>query len=82
MTTFNRDQLSDWLHDFLPEEMHERFVVHSVHSKTRILNIDNHKIEKYGVVSAEIAKEMSIGVKNKFESDISISVSGNVGLKS
>ena len=35
MTTFNRDQLSDWLHDFLPEEMRERFVVHSVHSKTR-----------------------------------------------
>ena len=34
MTTFNRDQLSDWLHDFLPEEMRERFVVHSVHSKT------------------------------------------------
>jgi hypothetical protein len=24
MTTFNRDQLSDWLHDFLPEEMRER----------------------------------------------------------
>ena len=23
MTTFNRDQLSDWLHDFLPEEMRE-----------------------------------------------------------
>ena len=35
MTTFNRDQLSDWLHDFLPEEMRERFFVHEIHSKTR-----------------------------------------------
>ena len=34
MTTFNRDQLSDWLHDFLPEEMREPFVVHQIHSKT------------------------------------------------
>ena len=51
-------------------------------SKFKILNIDNQRIEKYGVVSAEIAKEMSIGVRNKFESDISIGVTGNVGSKS
>ena len=57
-------------------------VSYSVDSKIRILNIDNQRIEKYGVVSAEIAKEMSIGVKNKFESDISVAVTGNVGLKS
>ena len=30
----------------------------------------------------QIAKEMSIGVKNKFESDISVAVTGNVGSKS
>ena len=48
-------------------------VSYSVDSKIRILNIDNQRIEKYGVVSAQIAKEMSIGVKNKFESDISVS---------
>ena len=35
MTTFNRDQLSDWLHDFLPKEMRERFYVKEVTSKTR-----------------------------------------------
>ena len=57
-------------------------VSYSVDSKIRILNIDNQRIEKYGVVSAEIAKEMSIGVKNKFESDISVAVTGNVGSKS
>ena len=57
-------------------------VSYSVDSKIRILNIDNHKIEKYGVVSSVIAKDMSIGVKNKFKSDISVAVTGNVGLKS
>ena len=62
--------------------MYKRQVSYSVDSKIRILNIDNQRIEKYGVVSAEIAKEMSIGVKNKFESDISVAVTGNVGSKS
>ena len=57
-------------------------ISYSVDSKIRILKIDTLKIEKYGVVSSQIAKEMSIGVKNKFESDISIAVTGNVGLKS
>ena len=57
-------------------------VSYSVDSKIRILNIDNHKIEKYGVVSSVIAKDMSIGVKHKFKSDISVAVTGNVGLKS
>ena len=57
-------------------------VSYSVDSKIRILNIDNQRIEKYGVVSAEIEKEISIGVKNKFESDISVAVTGNVGAKS
>ena len=57
-------------------------VSYSVDSKIKILNIDNQRIEKYGVVSGEIAKEMSIGVKNKFESDISVAVTGNVGSKS
>ena len=57
-------------------------VSYSVDSKIRILSIDNQRIEKYGVVSAQIAKEMSIGVKNKFESDISVAVTGNVGSKS
>tara|TARA_B100001175_G_scaffold300978_1_gene293724 strand:- start:564 stop:1028 length:465 start_codon:yes stop_codon:yes gene_type:complete len=57
-------------------------VSYSVDSKIRILNIGKEKIEKCGAVSSEIAKEMSIGVKNKFESDISVAVTGNVGSKS
>ena len=54
-------------------------VTYSTPSKIRILNIDKKRIELFGVVSAEIAKDMSNGVKDLFGSDISISITGNVG---
>ena len=57
-------------------------VTYSSSSKIRILNIDKKRIELYGVVSPEIAKDMSNAVKDLFGSDISISITGNVGSKS
>ena len=57
-------------------------VTYSSSSKIRILNIDKKRIEIYGVVSPEIAKDMSNAVKDLFGSDISISITGNVGSKS
>ena len=57
-------------------------VSYSINSKITILNIDCDKIKNYGVVSSEIAKEMSIGAKKLFKSDISVAVTGNVGLNS
>ena len=57
-------------------------VTYSTPSKIRILNIDKKRIEVYGVVSPEIAKDMSNAVKHMFGSDISISITGNVGSKS
>ena len=57
-------------------------VSYSINSKITILNIDGDKIKNYGVVSSEIAKEMSIGAKKLFKSDISVAVTGNVGLNS
>ncbi len=57
-------------------------VTYSSYSKMRILNIDKKRIEVYGVVSSEIAKDMSNGVKELFGSDISISITGNVGSNS
>ena len=57
-------------------------VTYSTLSKIRILNIDKKRIELYGVVSPEIAKDMSNAVKDLFGSDISISITGNVGSKS
>ena len=57
-------------------------VTYSTPSKIRILNIDKKRIELYGVVSSEIAKDMSNAVKDLFGSDISISITGNVGSNS
>jgi nicotinamide-nucleotide amidase len=57
-------------------------VTYSNLSKIRILNIDKKRIELYGVVSPEIAKDMSNAAKDLFGSDISISITGNVGSKS
>ena len=57
-------------------------VTYSTPSKIRILNIEKKRIELYGVVSPEIAKDMSNAVKHLFGSDISISITGNLGSKS
>ena len=57
-------------------------VTYSTTSKIKILNIDKKRIELYGVVSPEIAKDMSNAAKDMFGSDISISITGNVGSKS
>ena len=54
-------------------------VTYSDNSKVEILKIDKNKIQNYGAVSSEIAKDMCIGVKKLFNSDISISTTGNVG---
>jgi nicotinamide-nucleotide amidase len=54
-------------------------VTYSTHSKIDILKIDSKKIKLYGVVSQEIANEMSLKVKDLFNSDISISTTGNAG---
>ena len=54
-------------------------VTYSTHSKIDILKIDSKKIKLYGVVSQDIANEMSLKVKDLFNSDISISTTGNAG---
>ena len=54
-------------------------VTYSTESKVKILKIDPKKIDSYGVVSQEIAIEMSVKVRELFNSDISISTTGNAG---
>ena len=54
-------------------------VTYSSKSKVDILKIDPKKIDLYGVVSHEIALEMSVKVRELFNSDISISTTGNAG---
>ena len=54
-------------------------VTYSSKSKVDILKIDPKKIDLYGVVSHEIAVEMSVKVRELFNSDISIATTGNAG---
>ena len=47
--------------------------------KEHLLGISSSLIEEYGVVSSQIAKEMSRRTKNMLKSDLSISFTGNAG---
>lgn len=47
--------------------------------KEKVLGIDPIKIETYGVISKEIADEMALKGAQLFQSDITVSFSGNAG---
>lgn len=47
--------------------------------KQRILKIDKDKIDKYGVVSKEIATLMAVNGSQILKSDITVSFTGNAG---
>jgi nicotinamide-nucleotide amidase len=48
-------------------------------SKIDILQVKNFILKKYGAVSDEVAMEMAKNVRNKFHSDIGISITGIAG---
>ena len=48
-------------------------------TKERLLSIDHQLIEKYGVVSKEIASLMCVNGKAILDSDICVSFTGNAG---
>ena len=54
-------------------------VAYSEKSKINILKIEKNRINNYGTVSPQIAEDMCVCVKRIFNSDISISTTGNVG---
>lgn len=54
-------------------------VLYSNEAKVELLGVDAEKLEKFGAVSAEVADEMAVGARNKFLSDIGISVTGIAG---
>jgi nicotinamide-nucleotide amidase len=54
-------------------------VTYSSDSKIDILGVSKSTIDKYTVVSKEVALEMAYGAKNKFNSDIAISTTGVAG---
>ena len=61
------------------EILKESFIVYSNEAKINILGVDANIISKYGVVSAEVAKDMVIKLKMLTGKDICISTTGNAG---
>ena len=51
-------------------------VTYATESKTELLGVSNHIVEKYGVVSEKVVKRMAKRVAKKFNTQYAISVSG------
>lgn len=47
--------------------------------KKDVLNIDNHIFEEFGVISDKMALEMAVKSRELFNSDFSVSFTGNAG---
>lgn len=54
-------------------------VTYSAQMKERIAEVPADVIEKYGVVSAQCAREMALQTRRLFETDWSVSFTGNAG---
>lgn len=57
----------------------ESYVTYSPDAKMRILGVKSETIEKYSVVSREVAMEMAKGVKKVSDADIGLSFTGYAG---
>ena len=54
-------------------------VSYSNQAKMKILKVKKSTLEKYGAVSTQTAREMAEGIKELFQTDISVSVTGIAG---
>jgi len=54
-------------------------VTYSAKAKREILKVSGKTIEKYTVVSAQVAKEMAINCKKIFDTDYAVATTGNAG---
>jgi len=55
------------------------FVAYDAATKISMLNVSKKTIEKYSVVSKEVALEMARGAKDKLQTNYAIAVTGNAG---
>lgn len=55
------------------------YVTYANEAKEKYLNVDSKTIEKYGVVSEEVTKQMALGALKEANADISIVISGIAG---
>jgi PncC family amidohydrolase len=61
------------------EVLSRSFVTYGNDAKTEILGVDPSLIDRYGVVSAEVAEAMVKGLKKISKADVNISVTGYAG---
>ncbi|KAA5535962.1 CinA family nicotinamide mononucleotide deamidase-related protein [Paenimyroides baculatum] len=54
-------------------------VTYATESKVNILGIQQQTIDTFSVVSEEVAREMALGAKRIFKTDLAISTTGNAG---
>lgn len=54
-------------------------VTYATESKIAVLGVHQQTIETYSVVSEEVAKEMAVGAKKLFQTDLAIATTGNAG---
>ena len=57
----------------------ESYITYSNDIKNKILHVDTEIIDKFGVVSKEVALEMAKGLKSITNSNINVSTTGNAG---
>lgn len=57
----------------------ESYITYANEAKERILGVKHETIEKNGVVSADVAREMAEGVREKSSSDIGVGITGIAG---
>lgn len=61
------------------EILKESFITYAIDAKIKILGVDKSIIDKYGVVSKEVAEDMAKKLKKLTKRDICISTTGNAG---
>jgi len=54
-------------------------LAYSDEQKVNLLGISQHEIDKYPIVSQEIAIRMAIQIKHKIKSSIGVGITGNAG---
>jgi nicotinamide-nucleotide amidase len=59
--------------------VHESYITYANSTKVKVLGVDPKTIEKYGVTSKEVAKEMVLGLSKISDADIKVSVTGLAG---
>lgn len=55
------------------------FITYTAELKMQLLDVSKEVIEKYTVVSKQVAKEMAVGCLEKLKTDYAIAVTGNAG---